>query len=337
MASGQNPIGTSKSAKFQAANPLGPMADPFAGLDGDEQEYQKELADNVNKRMERAVEELKEKHEKGTNEMDDPDRAPTGEPYRILQHQSAMRERQRRTEEAQDRVQEAETLARVKREVQQHFQKANDNDDGDDSSDDDEYDYLLEEDDDNNNEDEELEAIRQKRIAEMRQAQQKRALNLALGHGDYRTIQQDDFLPECSGKSEWVAIHFFHKEFERCKILDHHLNLIAPQHITCKFLRIDAEKAPFFVGKLQVRTLPTLIVFQEGRAIDRLTGFEGLAKDPNEPDKWHTGRLQKWLASTGAIEYTVPTEELKEEMDRLGLTAKKSMWSGGLRKYDEDV
>mmetsp|Transcript_20844 Transcript_20844/g.28967 ORF Transcript_20844/g.28967 Transcript_20844/m.28967 type:complete len:332 (+) Transcript_20844:30-1025(+) len=331
MASGQNLTGTSKSAKFQTANPLAPMADPFAGMDGDEQEHQKELAENVNRRMERAVEELKEKHEKGTNDIDDPDRAPTGEPYRLLQHQSAVRERQRRTEEAHDRVQEAETLARVKRDVQHHFEKADANHD-DDSSDDDDYDDLLEEDDDD-----ELEAIRQKRIAEMRQAQQKHAQNLALGHGDYRTIQQDDFLPECSGKSEWVAIHFFHKEFERCKILDHHLNLIAPQHISCKFLRIDAEKAPFFVGKLQVRTLPTLIVFQEGKAINRLTGFAGLAKDPNEPDKWHTGRLQEWLASTGAIEYTVPTEELKEEMDRLGLTAKKSMWSGGLRKYDEDV
>lgn len=32
MASLQAPNGTSKAAKFQAANPLGPMADPFAGL-----------------------------------------------------------------------------------------------------------------------------------------------------------------------------------------------------------------------------------------------------------------------------------------------------------------
>jgi len=306
------------------------MADPFAGLDQDQEEYQKELADNVNKRMEKAVEELKEKHEKGTNEIDDPDRAPTGEPYRVLQHQSAKRERQRLTEEAQSRAQEAESLARVKREVQQHFEKAEDKSE-DESDSDDDYDDLLEED-----EDPALEAIRQKRIAEMRQAQQKHAQNLALGHGEYRTIQQDDFLPECTGGSEWVAIHFFHKEFERCNILDHHLRIIAPQHISCKFLRIDAEKAPFFVGKLQIKTLPALLVFQDGKAIDRLTGFEGLAKDPNEPDKWHTGRLQEWLASTGAIEYEVPAEEMREEMERLGLTAKKSMWSGGIRRYDED-
>jgi hypothetical protein len=32
MPSLQNPLPNSKSAKFIAANPLGPMADPFAGM-----------------------------------------------------------------------------------------------------------------------------------------------------------------------------------------------------------------------------------------------------------------------------------------------------------------
>ena len=34
--SNQNPVGNSKAAKFVAANPLGPMADPFSGLGNDE-------------------------------------------------------------------------------------------------------------------------------------------------------------------------------------------------------------------------------------------------------------------------------------------------------------
>lgn len=40
----------------------------------------------------------------------------------------------------------------------------------------------------------------------------------------------------------------------RCKIMDKHLALLAPQHVEAKFIKIDAEKAPFFVGKLQVTT-----------------------------------------------------------------------------------
>jgi hypothetical protein len=32
MPSHQNPVGNSKAAKFVAANPLAPLADPFAGM-----------------------------------------------------------------------------------------------------------------------------------------------------------------------------------------------------------------------------------------------------------------------------------------------------------------
>jgi hypothetical protein len=31
-----------------------------------------------------------------------------------------------------------------------------------------------------------------------------------------------------------------------------HLSLLAPQHVEAKFVKINAEKAPFFVEKLQV-------------------------------------------------------------------------------------
>lgn len=39
----------------------------------------------------------------------------------------------------------------------------------------------------------------------------------------------------------------------RCKVMDMRLGELAPRHLETKFLRIDAEKAPFFVQKLQVR------------------------------------------------------------------------------------
>ena len=38
----------------------------------------------------------------------------------------------------------------------------------------------------------------------------------------------------------------------RCKVMDLRLSELAPRHLESKFLRIDAEKAPFFVQKLQV-------------------------------------------------------------------------------------
>lgn len=279
------------------------------------------------------MEELKEKHRQGTNDIDDPDRAPTGEAYKALykQQQAQAREQQRKNKlkQEQKRLQDEQQRDSLRRQVQEQVGNENAGNHGEDDSD---YDSLLDDDED----DPVLESIRQRRMAEMKQEQIRKAESIARGHGQYRTIAQDDFLPECTGSSEFVAVHFFHNEFERCRIMDHHLKLVAPVHTTCKFLRLDAEKAPFFISKLQVRTLPSLLVFREGKVVDRLTGFEGLSKDPNDPDKWETSRLQEWLASTGAIEYKRPAAELLEEMDRLGLRPRAPVYRGGIGEYEED-
>ena len=53
--------------------------------------------------------------------------------------------------------------------------------------------------------------------------QMKKAKQETSSHGKLRLITKDEFIPECTRKSEYVAVHFFHKEFERCKTMDHHL------------------------------------------------------------------------------------------------------------------
>jgi thiol-disulfide isomerase/thioredoxin len=288
------------------------------------------VSDNINKRLTTAMDELKDKHASGTNEVDDDDRAPTGDTYKAQYAQMARQRRDQQAQVEQQRAEEASRIQQLKEETKRIFINEKENETAAASDDDDsDYDDLLDE-------DPELEAIRDKRIHQMREAQIKHAENMARGHGQYRTVSQDEFLPECAGGSEFVAAHFFHKEFERCKIMDHHLKLIAPLHATCKFIRVDAEKAPFFVSKLVIKTLPSLIVFQDGKVVDRLTGFDGLAKDPKDPDRWHTGRLQQWLSTTGAIEYTVPNEEIQEEMRRLGITPKGTVWSGMNGGVDDD-
>ena len=122
-------------------------------------------------------------------------------------------------------------------------------------------------------------------------------------------------------------MHFFHADFERCKIMDFHLDIVARGHLEAKFLRIDAAKAPFFVAKLRIKTLPALCVFKDGKEVGRLPGFEGLAKDRRKPDEWHTGRLKEWLSGTGAIEYERPSEEVAEEMQRMGIVMRGAVYS----------
>lgn len=185
------------------------------------------------------------------------------------------------------------------------------------SESDDEFDYLLDDDD----EEAVLQAIRQKRLRELVKAQSEEAEHRAKGHGEVRTISQDEFLTECTS-SEFVVVHFFHKEFELCKIMDHHLKIIAtnPQHLACKFVRIDAEKAPFFVAKLKIKILPSLIVFKNGKTFERLLGFEGLVDSPgsrrtSDIEDFPTCRLGYWLESVGAIEYD-ETQSDDDDVDK---------------------
>lgn len=298
------------------------------------------LADSVNERLSNAVHELQMKHERGRNERDHPDRAPTGSAY---QHHHPQQILQQTQQQQQTRM----TVTPDSKLQQQQKSKNNDDDD---------YDWLLDEQDNDNNNDSDgdddddsddhrvLRDLRERRLAELRARAQARAANLARGHGQVRTISQDEFLPETTtatattgtsnsnSSSEWVVCHFFHREFERCAVMDHHLHIVAPAHPECKFLRLEAARAPFFVAKLRIRVLPTLLVLRNGRVVDRLTGFEGLssgasgcktpplppqrhfaARPTVDPDAWETSALQAWLAQTGAIRYDPPADEAERE------------------------
>jgi hypothetical protein len=273
---------------------------------------------------------LKEKHRTGTNEVDDPDRGPTGPVYRAIEQQQQQQQYAGAAFQKQERLQAQQQKDKRVEELQHKLnQQFGANDDNNDDEDDSDFEDL--------DDDPILDGIRERRIQAMQQAAGLRAQHLANGHGQYRTIRQDDFLSECtSSGSEFVAVHFFHREFQRCEIMDHHLKIMSFKHTSCKFVRIDAEKAPFFVAKLQIKTLPTLLVFRDGKTTDRLTGFEGLSQDPKDPDKWETRRLQEWLAKTGAIDYTPSKEEIWQEMMSLGVGPKTTVKRGGMNYYNED-
>mmetsp|Transcript_25919 Transcript_25919/g.29925 ORF Transcript_25919/g.29925 Transcript_25919/m.29925 type:complete len:105 (-) Transcript_25919:31-345(-) len=55
-----------------------------------------------------------------------------------------------------------------------------------------------------------------------------------------------------------------------------HLREIAKQHIETRFVYLNAEKAPFFIKKLAIKVLPTIILFTDGVAEDRIVGFDDL-------------------------------------------------------------
>jgi hypothetical protein len=109
--------------------------------------------------------------------------------------------------------------------------------------------------------DPELEKLHADRIAALRREVEKREAFKRQGHGEYREVSEGDFLGEVT-RSEKVICHFYHKEFYRCKIMDKHLKTLAPRHVDTKFIKMDAENAPFFVTKLAIKTLPCVILFR---------------------------------------------------------------------------
>ncbi|KAJ1696724.1 hypothetical protein LUZ63_005236 [Rhynchospora breviuscula] len=145
--------------------------------------------------------------------------------------------------------------------------------------------------------DPELEKLHAERVAALKKEVEKREVLKRQGHGEYREITEGEFLGEVTG-SEKVICHFYHHEFYRCKIMDKHLKALAPLYLGTKFIKLDAEKAPFFVAKLAVKTLPCVILFKKGIAFDRLVGFEDLGRK----DDFSTRSLENILKKKGIID-----------------------------------
>ena len=101
-------------------------------------------------------------------------------------------------------------------------------------------------------------------------------------YGNYTEIIETEFL-DTMLKNDKVVCHFYHKDFERCKIIDKHLQIISQQHRETLFVKINAEKTPFFTAKLNVRVLPTIILFVKGKAIHRFIGFQDFGMNDDFP------------------------------------------------------
>lgn len=98
----------------------------------------------------------------------------------------------------------------------------------------------------------------------MRKEMERRRENMELNNkdkdrskvvtGSVKDIVETEFL-DTMLKNKKVVCHFYHKDFERCKIMEKHLQIIASTHGDTLFVRIDAEKTPFFTVKLNIKVL----------------------------------------------------------------------------------
>ncbi|KAG8969403.1 hypothetical protein FRC03_003094 [Tulasnella sp. 419] len=144
----------------------------------------------------------------------------------------------------------------------------------------------------------ELAGLREKRIEELRAEMTKAKDMRERDHGRYTEIMDEKEVIKTSANESRCVMHFYHRDFRRCQIMDKHLELIAPHHFKTRFCKVFVENVPWLVEKLQIKVLPCVICFINGVSKDRLIGFEEIGND----DAFTTTALELRLAQSGVIE-----------------------------------
>ena len=170
--------------------------------------------------------------------------------------------------------------------------------------------------------DDDLEELQKQRIKEMKAEAMRRQEEMRRGHGSYAEVEEKRFLEEVT-MTEHVVCHFFHPDFERCKVVDKHMSAVCRKYLDTKFIKVNATEAPFFVTKLQIQMLPCIIMFRKGIAIDRIVGFEELGGT----DDFSQLRLEKRLSDKGSITYKRDDIDSDEEEE---MSQRKNVKGGGL-------
>lgn len=281
----------------------------IAGCLAEELSVQEAVGEEVDKRMKSALEELQDKHANHGPSVETSEEGPTGEAYKEkAKEQSAIRRAQR---EAKERVEDEAAQARKQAKAMEKLEAGDDEDDQDFDN------------------DPELAALREKRLADMKAAKKEKEENIAQGNGTFTEITQDEFLPQVL-QAKRCIVHFYHPDFHRCKIMDMHLAKLAPNHVECKIVKINADKAPFFVAKMQVFVIPSVLAFVDGMCVGRLQGFDGLTEGlpPGREDEWPTDALAERLAESGIINWE------PSKVNTVG-EVRKAIYSG-FNQYDID-
>jgi len=159
-----------------------------------------------------------------------------------------------------------------------------------------------------------LDKIREARIKAIKKKANDEAEWRANGHGEYSEIENESAFFAASKKSDKLVCHFYLKTTERCKILDKHFKILAPQMLGTKFVKLDAEKAPFLTERMMIKVIPCIVCIVGSTLVDRIVGFTDLGNC----DDFTTKDLKTRLSLHGAVDYdpeTSPTLRRKMKIE----------------------
>jgi thiol-disulfide isomerase/thioredoxin len=177
------------------------------------------------------------------------------------------------------------------------------------------YDYLLQD-------DQALDALRAKRLQEMKHAAHQQQAYLAAGHGSYKELaasQQDgrdmcQSFFEATKASENLVVHFYRPTTAYCDVFHKLLDQLAKNHLETMFLRINVQDnetkaVSFLVERLNVRVMPTLVLIQKREMVHQIRGFDEFAAGGNNPEALTARELARVLRQHGVITWNDRDEE----------------------------
>ncbi|WFD36949.1 hypothetical protein MCUN1_003841 [Malassezia cuniculi] len=141
---------------------------------------------------------------------------------------------------------------------------------------------------------------RSRRLAEIQaEAAARRGAENDGDRGKYREILDEKELLHTTAHEPKCVVHFAHKDFRRCKILDQHLEHLAAQHPDTLFVKADVMRTPFLVTKLGIKVLPCIMAFVSGVCKERLVGFEEFGN----ADTFSTAALEWRLGRAATLQF----------------------------------
>ncbi|KAH7074690.1 thioredoxin-like protein [Paraphoma chrysanthemicola] len=154
--------------------------------------------------------------------------------------------------------------------------------------------------------DSELDAFREQRLQQLHAEFDKARRLKANEHGTYTEIKDEKALMDITTSTKLCVVHFFKPDFNRCRIMDSHLESLAASHYEARILKINVDNCPFLVTKLGIQVLPCVLAFIDGVGVDRIVGFEGLGRSP---DNFATRDLEARLIMAEVFARNKVTEE----------------------------
>jgi len=142
-----------------------------------------------------------------------------------------------------------------------------------------------------------MSSFRERRLEELRRELEKSKALKESDHGRYTELKHEKDVINETAKEKLCVIHFSHRDFRRCRIMDKHMETLASRYFRTRFIKVDVANVPFLVEKLKVQVLPCLVCFVDGVTKDRLIGFEELGNN----DNFSTASLEIRLKQSGAI------------------------------------